>query len=161
MSAAHILIVDDDTLTTQVLRQHFEHQGYRVSTADGCEQAKTHLRRPFKIDLMILDYLMPDGSGTDLLQWMSREDPAQKPHVIMSSSWIDSSNPDWKTRLGRLPDLAQTLIQAYINKPFSFDNMDTVVQLVLGGTNAEGNPKEICSGDFKAPRRVAPRKTSK
>lgn len=159
MNPNHILLVDDDILGSQALKDHFEAQGYRVTMADGCREALEVLRGSAKVDLMILDYLMPDGRGTDLLHSMAEEKTLQRPPVVISSSFIDAGSPSWEAVRKRLPAVSQSLIQAYVNKPYPFENMDTVVSLIFGASEEPSHPNEMRSGDFKPPRRSVLRKS--
>jgi DNA-binding response OmpR family regulator len=149
MNARHILVVDDDSLTTHALKDHFQNQRYYVSIAEGCQEARQVLRSPLKVDLLILDYLFPNEHGTDLLCSMANESDLQKPQVIMSSAIIDPAHPSWGELLKRLPVVAQTLIKAYVNKPYTFDSMDAMVNLIL--TTSEKKPQEsfeVLGGDY-------------
>jgi DNA-binding response OmpR family regulator len=160
MTPYHILLVDDDVLASEALKEHLEGKGYSVTLAEGCQQAREILRGSTKVDLMVLDYMMPDGLGTDLLQSMAGEQSLQRPQVIMSSSWIDSNNPAWDALRKRLPAVSQSLIQAYMSKPFTFENMDTVVGLIVDASANPPHSNVVSSGDFPPPRRIALRKSN-
>src|SRR5450755_478172 len=133
MSQPHILIVDDDVFVVEALTTYLEIMGYRVSAAYGFKTALEKLRATDKIDLVILDYLLPDGSGTEVLQFMGDEKTMQRPPVIMSSGVIDPDAPIWEELQSRLPTQSQCLIQAYVSKPYTFDAMDVALHEVLGG----------------------------
>src|SRR5438552_4928083 len=133
MPKPHILLVDDDVYVIESLKTYLEILGYRVSAAYGCKQARERLGNEQKIDLVILDYLMADGSGTDLLQSMGDDKDLQKPPVIMSSGVIDANAPIWEELRKRLPVESQSLIHAYVSKPYTLDAMDVALHEVLGG----------------------------
>jgi CheY-like chemotaxis protein len=138
MEHPHILLVDDDVYVSESLKTYLELLGYRVTVAYGCRQAEAKLRAQDKVDLVILDYLMPDGSGTDLLQSVGDDKSMQRPPVIMSSGILDSKTPIWEKLRQRLPAEAQSLIQAYVNKPYTLDAMDVALHEVLGGDYIPG-----------------------
>jgi DNA-binding NtrC family response regulator len=133
MKKPHILLVDDDVYVTEGLTTYLKLQGYRVTAAYGCRQAREKLRTADKVDLVILDYLMPDGSAVDLLRSLGEEKTAQKPPVIMSSGVLDATAPLWEELKKHLPVESQSLIQAYVNKPYTLDAMDVALHEVLGG----------------------------
>ena len=133
MAKPHVLVVDDDELTAEGLRTYLEVQGYRVSEAHNCAQALERLRGQEKIDIVILDYLMPDGPGTDLLRSVGDQDGVQRPPVIMASSILDPNTPLWLRLLQHLPANSQSMIQAYVTKPYAADGMDMALHEVLGG----------------------------
>lgn len=64
-SGAHILVVDDDQEIRKLLSRYLLGQGFRVTTAGSGremgEQLATH-----RIDLVVLDLMLPDASGLDL-----------------------------------------------------------------------------------------------
>jgi CheY-like chemotaxis protein len=133
MSKPHVLVVDDDVFVVETLRTYLELQGCRVSAAYGMASALEKLRATDKIDLVILDYIMPDGSGTEVLQFMGDEKTMQRPPVIMSSGVLDQDAPIWEELRRRLPETSQSLIQAYVSKPYTLDAMDIAIHEVLGG----------------------------
>jgi CheY-like chemotaxis protein len=133
MSKPHVLVVDDDVFVVEALRTYLELQGCRVSAAYGFKSALEKLRDTDKIDLVILDYMMPDGSGTEVLQIMGDEKTIQRPPVILSSGVLDVDAPIWDELRRRLPVTSQSLIQAYVSKPYTLDAMDIAMHEVLGG----------------------------
>ncbi len=60
-----ILLVEDDEDLREGLSFALEHEGYSVSVAATCSEAETHLSTQ-PVDLVILDVMLPDGSGFDL-----------------------------------------------------------------------------------------------
>jgi CheY-like chemotaxis protein len=147
---AHILLVDDDFLNSHALKDHLEAVGYTVTWAEGCESAAAELRGKQTFDLVILDYLMQDGNGTDLLQLIVREAGFQRPPVVMYSSLIERNDPNWRALLERLPALSQSLIQGYVNKPFPFETIEQVLKETL---NRIQNPKSHIAGDYRSTAR--------
>ncbi len=62
---AHILIVDDDMDTRNLLRDFFQKRGLRVSAAADGNEMETVMRGT-GVDLVILDVMLPGRSGFDL-----------------------------------------------------------------------------------------------
>ena len=133
MNKPHILVVDDDVYVVETLTTYLELRGCRVTSAYGYRQALNRLEAKEKVDLMSLDYLMPDGSGTDLLHFLGEDASLQRPPVIMSSGVLDPGAPICDELRGRLPVAAQSLIQAYVSKPYTLDAIDVALHEVLGG----------------------------
>ena len=79
-----ILVVDDEAVIRQLLRQHLEAEGYQVLEAEdgrrGVQQVKT-----LKPDLIILDLMMPELNGFDAAAVL-KNDPETMgiPLVILS-----------------------------------------------------------------------------
>ena len=64
-SGAHILLVDDDQEIRKLLGRYLAGQGFRVTMAcDGREMEEKLATQ--RIDLMVLDLMLPDASGLDL-----------------------------------------------------------------------------------------------
>ena len=63
---SRILVIDDDADVCDVLRDYLEQQGYTVQAATSIDGASAYLRRT-PPDLILLDVLMPDANGLDLL----------------------------------------------------------------------------------------------
>jgi len=65
--ADKILVVDDQASNRNILRQELTHRGYAVETANDGPEAlgKVESSRP---DLMIVDYMMPNMSGLEVLK---------------------------------------------------------------------------------------------
>ena len=69
---AKIMLVDDEPINTDVLQTYLEGEGYSnfVTTSESV-QAIDIMRRE-KPDVVLLDLMMPDVSGFDILTMMRR-----------------------------------------------------------------------------------------
>lgn len=61
---AHILVVDDDHEIRRLLKTALEGRGFRVSAARNVQEAK-RIQEDSRVDLVVLDIMMPGGSGLD------------------------------------------------------------------------------------------------
>lgn len=64
---SHALIVDDDVNAANALTELVANEGFTTSTANTLQEARRQMaiRRP---DVVLLDLVLPDGSGMDLIQ---------------------------------------------------------------------------------------------
>ncbi|MDQ8700864.1 response regulator transcription factor [Hyphomicrobium sp. LHD-15] len=62
---AQILVVDDDTEIRKMIARYMQEQGFRVLLASKCSEVHERIVTN-QIDLIILDVMLPDGSGLDL-----------------------------------------------------------------------------------------------
>ncbi|HVY81860.1 MAG TPA: response regulator [Steroidobacteraceae bacterium] len=62
---AHLLVVEDDSETSDLLCRYLETHGFRASTARS-GAAMRRLLRETRVDLMILDLMLPGEDGLDL-----------------------------------------------------------------------------------------------
>jgi len=75
-----ILVVDDEPDTLGLIQLTLQTAGYQVQTAPG-GQAALRIIRQEPPDLVILDIMMPDISGFDVMRALLK-DPAPPPPVI-------------------------------------------------------------------------------
>ncbi|PRX09572.1 response regulator [Martelella mediterranea] len=61
----HVVVVDDHDDVRDSVREYLEHQGYRVSAADGGTSLRRILERQ-TVDLIVLDVMMPGEDGITL-----------------------------------------------------------------------------------------------
>jgi two-component system, OmpR family, response regulator len=59
-----ILVVDDDPEIRKLLARYVESQGFRVLLAASCQELRDQLAT-HQVDLIVLDVMLPDGSGLD------------------------------------------------------------------------------------------------
>ena len=81
---AHILVVDDDGRLRALLSRYLADNGFRVSTAESAEEARTKLRL-FSPDLMVLDVMMPGESGLDLTEALRRQEGKPLPVLLLTA----------------------------------------------------------------------------
>jgi serine phosphatase RsbU (regulator of sigma subunit) len=79
-----ILIVDDSQTNRDLLARQIQAQGYHAIAAAGGRHA-LELIQTGKVDLMLLDIIMPEPNGYQVLQWI-RNSPWQHIPVIMISA---------------------------------------------------------------------------
>jgi DNA-binding response OmpR family regulator len=79
-----VLCVEDDLDTQEMLQIMLEERGYSFKAVDTCAYALNFLREK-KIDLLLLDNLLPDGSGLDLCVQVRRFDK-NLPIIFLSGS---------------------------------------------------------------------------
>lgn len=88
-----ILLVDDDVPFTTVIKTFLLKEGYNVLAAHHAKDAKKILEAHSpEIEVMLLDWSMPDISGIDLLREIKREKPFEDLQVIMQTVMDSSEN---------------------------------------------------------------------
>ena len=82
--ASHILIVEDETSHAQLIRRSFEScsDSMHLSMAFNLKEARTFLSTETP-DLVITDFLLPDGKGLELLQ--DHEKQALFPIIVLTA----------------------------------------------------------------------------
>ena len=67
MSATKIAIIEDDMAISQMYRLKFEAEGYEVQTAENGKLG-LELAEAFKPDIILLDLMMPEMTGDEMLK---------------------------------------------------------------------------------------------
>ena len=108
---ARILVVDDEEGIREGCRRALEREGYEVALAASMEAGlETGLEGNF--DLVLLDVMMPDGSGIDLLGPLLEHDPDLVPIIITGFATVELA--------------VQAIKQGaydFISKPFTSDTL--------------------------------------
>lgn len=66
MSAAHILVIDDDERLRDLLQRFLSESGFLVTAAGSAEEARAFLVGTM-FDLLVIDVMMPEETGTEFL----------------------------------------------------------------------------------------------
>lgn len=82
MSAAKVLVVDDDRLITSTLGQQLREHGFLVSAEETSEAAIRHCRES-PPDIAILDVRLPSHSGIHIAEWL--RDKTDIPFIFLSA----------------------------------------------------------------------------
>ncbi len=87
-SCGHVLVVDDNRVNRMMLSHALEAQGHQVSTAEDGRQALQLLRseQPGTFDVILLDILMPELDGYQVLEQVKADDRLHHVPVIMISA---------------------------------------------------------------------------
>jgi two-component system OmpR family response regulator len=71
---SHLLVVDDHREIRDALQAYLERNGYRVTTAANAQAARQALAAG-RIDLVVLDIMMPGEDGLALCRWIRENVP--------------------------------------------------------------------------------------
>lgn len=104
----HLLVIDDNEGNRDMLSRRLRHQGYRVSTAVSGQGGLDFLKSE-RVDLILLDVLMPGMDGYDVLKELKSSNLWRDIPVIMVSA------------LGEIQSVVRCIEQGaedYLTKPF-------------------------------------------
>ena len=137
-SAPRILVVDDEENLAQLLAMAFSYQSWEPRTAGSVQQALTAaLQTDF--DAAVLDIMLPDGDGVDLMARLRTRDADLPVLFLTAKDAID----DRVTGLRAGGD-------DYVTKPFNLDEVVARVEALLRrslGTGA-GADRILAVGDL-------------
>ena len=122
--ANSILVVDDHLPTLQLIKSALDGLGMKVTTAtNGAEcLLAVHQERP---DLIILDVIMPVMDGFQTLEVLQQSSETEAIPVIMLTARSSDRDVAHGWRAG---------VSSYLTKPFSGDELVSLVRRVLEGT---------------------------
>ena len=116
--AATLLVVDDEALLRWSLRERLTQDGHTVleagTAAEALEQAANN------VDLILLDFKLPDGDGLSVLQRVKQTSPDTL--VILMTAYSTVENAVQAMKLGAYH---------YVNKPFNIDEVALLVEKAL------------------------------
>ena len=133
-----ILIIDDEIHIVELLKFNLENNGYKVDYSyDGFDgYLKT---KEFQPDLILLDWMLPNISGIDLLKKIRSDETLEQIPVIM----LTAKNME-EDKLEGLEDGADD----YITKPFSVKEVLARITSVLRRYKYTSNEKiEVLKAD--------------
>ncbi len=78
--SAQILVVEDEPAVRELLAFHLAQAGFRVSEAGTIQEAWEHVDAA---DAVVLDWMLPDGSGVDWLRALRAKPKGQRQPVLM------------------------------------------------------------------------------
>lgn len=94
-----VLLVDDDEGTSRAISRLLECVGYTAVWLNSGADA-LHVLRDLRVDLVILDWMMPEMDGLQVLRRL-RDDPSTRDlRVMMYSAAVDPTMQREATRLG-------------------------------------------------------------
>src|SRR4030042_5628336 len=90
MNAKNILVIDDDKIILDSLREFLSLEGFRTDGAETLKNALAKLEDQ-RYSLVITDVNLPDGDGIDLLDTIKKNYPQTVVIVITGYGTIDSA----------------------------------------------------------------------
>ena len=118
MANATLLLVDDEELVRWSLRERFRREGYTVVEAATAAAALEQINSG--IDLVLLDYRLPDGDGLTVLRRIKEASPDTP--VILMTAFSTVENAVEAMKHGAYH---------YLNKPFNLDDVAITVEKAL------------------------------
>ena len=115
-SKASLWVVEDDESIALCLKMILEDHGYGVQVAHTLESARAFETRP---DLVLLDFLLPDGNGIAFLPELEERFPGVQVILLTALDRVGSS---------RFPNHVE-----YLPKPFHNRELLTMIRRKLQG----------------------------
>ncbi len=131
MKHASVLLVEDDPGIQDMLQYSLSQDGYTIHSALSVKEG-WELIENRAIDIVLLDWMLPDNSGIDLLHRIRKYHSALP--VIMVTAKTEEEDRVLGLDVGA---------DDYITKPFSVKELKSRVQAVLRRTMPDEQPLQI------------------
>ena len=119
MTGGTILIADDETKILTRLSDALRREGHEVVAASSAREAQDALARR-EFDVLIVDNLMPDKSGLDVIRELtSSTQAAERPQILMMTAHATVESAIEAMKLGAMD---------YLQKPFEIEELLVVVR---------------------------------
>jgi len=120
-SRRRILVVDDDELVRMTIKAMLNELEYRVvSVSSGLDALETTKREDF--DLILMDCQMPSLDGLETTRRLLKQHPTRKLKIVAVTADATLEGKRQSVRAGMC---------AHLNKPFSLEELETLVESVL------------------------------
>src|SRR3954447_12178656 len=127
---ATILVVDDESLIRWTLSERLSQEGHAVVEADTARAAVARFGPD--IDLVLLDFKLPDGDGLQVLKTLKASDPDVPIILLTAFSSVETAVEAMKQGAYH-----------YANKPFNLDELALVVGKALETTRLRREVKAL------------------
>ncbi len=115
----HILVVDDEPVNLEILVENLRGEGYETSSAANGEDAWTIISAaPERYDVILLDRMMPDIDGIEVLRRIKANEVPILAPVIMQTAMSGAGDISDGVRAGAF---------YYLTKPFAADTLLAIV----------------------------------
>jgi DNA-binding NtrC family response regulator len=136
MTGGTLLLVDDEQKIRRVLGQALKAEGHDVLEAACARDAQRILaERP--VDVLIIDNLMPDMTGLDLIKDLVATTPeTERPQILMMTAHATIESAIEAMKLGALD---------FLQKPFEVDELLVVVRRALDHQRLSSHQRYLLS----------------
>jgi CheY-like chemotaxis protein len=124
---ARILVAEDEERIRRILLLQLELEGYEVGAAASGQECLARVRT-YRPDLLILDYLLPDLSGDEIIGALRRETATLSLPVILLSG-LDRELIE--------PELLSDERVLFLSKPFENPGLLSLVEQALASVDGE------------------------
>jgi len=133
-----VLIVEDETIMRESLRDWLREEGYEVDTAESGEEALQKIGEK-EFGVAVLDLRLPGKDGLEVLREATAQNPKLKGVIMTAYPSVETAVEAMK--IGAV---------SYMVKPFGPDALEKAIEEVLGPVQAEIKPEESKVGAIAA-----------
>ena len=121
IGSSRLLIVDDEPLIRESMKDLLSHMGYNVLTAaDGEEALRIYKTEGASIDLIVLDMVMPNMGGKETFEALFKMDPEVK--IILASGY---------SKHIAVNKMLREKSCGFVQKPFMVADLNKLIEKIL------------------------------
>jgi len=148
----NILVVEDDRDIRELVCQSLTQNDFRTTGCRDVQEAKQSLAE-INPDCLVVDWMLPDGSGVELIRWMRRQDQYQQIPVLMLTAraqesdmitGLDSGADDYLTKPMSLREL-NARVKALLRRPATYQEQQDILQ--VGPLSLNSRTQEFFVGE--------------
>ncbi len=131
----NILVIEDDQAIRDMICLSLSQANYYTSGCIDVKCAKKSIAEN-KPDCLIVDWMLPDSSGIELIRWLRRQEKFKQIPALMLTArseesdkiiGLDSGADDYMTKPLSLREL-QSRVKALLRRPFNYTDTAHVLQ---------------------------------
>jgi len=135
MNRMNILVVEDDRDIREMVCQSLTQSGFLVLGCKGVQETRQSIDQ-FSPDCLVVDWMLPDGSGIELIRWLRRQDHYLQIPILMLTAraqegdlitGLESGADDYLTKPMSLREL-NARIKALLRRPPSYQESSDTIQ---------------------------------
>jgi DNA-binding NtrC family response regulator len=131
-----ILLADDEEKILKTLGRALRDEGHDVITASNAKEA-SRLLSERSVDLLVIDFLMPDRTGLDVIRDLAASTPeAERPAVVMMTAHGSIESAVEAMKLGA---------RDYLQKPFEIEELLVLARRALEDQRARTGLRYLLS----------------
>lgn len=125
MAKYHVLVIDDNDKTLDVLKLTLERAGFKVTTANSWQEVEKRIKAGYRkkdpFDIVILDLMIPERSGFDILRSLQVVLVPMPPVVVLSAI----------TDVKKKVEARDLGVAKYLTKPTTPDRLVNIIRDIL------------------------------
>jgi DNA-binding response OmpR family regulator len=154
-----LLIVEDEKSLSDSIVNYLDHENYL------CEQALTYNEAMMKVDIykydcILLDLMLPGGSGLDILRYIKEVSPETGVIIVSAKDSLDDKveglkigADDYLPKPFHLPELSMRIFALIRRRNFSNDNLlksgDIVINLLNKSVEVKGTQIALTKSEYE------------
>jgi DNA-binding NtrC family response regulator len=130
--AGRVLVIDDEPVVTDVLRALLAREGFAVHAAADAAGGRQQLENEGPWDVVLLDVMLPDADGLQVLRFIREHDPGLA--VVMITAYGTVENAVEAMRIGAFH---------YLTKPFKNEDVRHLVARAAQTTRLKAENQDL------------------